>query len=246
MPHASCPMARTHFSTVDPRPARPLAPAGAHAARMLHRVRRAERMLLSYERTGWLDNTPSRVTGGPGAPKLPWPPGAPAACNTRTSWAAQRLASHPPPPPLPRPHGDQARRGAGPHHPVPRHQRLNARRTRGGGQSARARVHARRAPAAAAVLPVCFQRARCGGSWGGLWFVRPAGVAVALGGGWLLLKEGASAGFCRSQAVISVLCAAGRRLALAWRGHPSPVPATRSCLPACPPPGSTTSRFLLR
>jgi len=30
---------------------------------MLHRVRRAERMLLSYERTGWLDNTPARVTG---------------------------------------------------------------------------------------------------------------------------------------------------------------------------------------
>lgn len=40
----------------------PLA-AGAHAARMLHRVRRAERMLLSYERCGWLDDTPSRLTG---------------------------------------------------------------------------------------------------------------------------------------------------------------------------------------
>jgi hypothetical protein len=38
-------------------------PAGAHAARMLHRVRRAERMLLSYERCGWLDDTPSRLTG---------------------------------------------------------------------------------------------------------------------------------------------------------------------------------------
>lgn len=38
-------------------------PAGAHAARMLHRVRRAERMLLSYERCGWLDGTPSRLTG---------------------------------------------------------------------------------------------------------------------------------------------------------------------------------------
>lgn len=37
--------------------------AGAHAARMLHRVRRAERMLLSYERCGWLDDTPSRLTG---------------------------------------------------------------------------------------------------------------------------------------------------------------------------------------
>eukprot|EP00879_Flechtneria_rotunda_P013426 GHRR01014017.1.p1 GENE.GHRR01014017.1~~GHRR01014017.1.p1 ORF type:complete len:601 (+),score=219.05 GHRR01014017.1:188-1990(+) len=36
---------------------------GAHAARMLHRVRRAERMLLSYERCGWLDDTPSRLTG---------------------------------------------------------------------------------------------------------------------------------------------------------------------------------------
>ncbi|GBF88932.1 hypothetical protein Rsub_01431 [Raphidocelis subcapitata] len=36
---------------------------GARAARMLHRVRRAERMLLSYERTGWLDDTPSRITG---------------------------------------------------------------------------------------------------------------------------------------------------------------------------------------
>jgi hypothetical protein len=30
---------------------------------MLHRVRRAERALLSYERTGWLDDTPARVTG---------------------------------------------------------------------------------------------------------------------------------------------------------------------------------------
>lgn len=30
---------------------------------MLHRVRRAERMLLSYERTGWLDDTPARMTG---------------------------------------------------------------------------------------------------------------------------------------------------------------------------------------
>jgi hypothetical protein len=30
---------------------------------MLHRVRRAERMLLSYERCGWLDDTPSRLTG---------------------------------------------------------------------------------------------------------------------------------------------------------------------------------------
>lgn len=36
---------------------------GAHAARMLHRVRRAERMLLSYERTGWLEDIPSRLTG---------------------------------------------------------------------------------------------------------------------------------------------------------------------------------------
>lgn len=36
---------------------------GAHAARMLHRVRRAERMLLSYERTGWLEDEPARVTG---------------------------------------------------------------------------------------------------------------------------------------------------------------------------------------
>jgi hypothetical protein len=36
---------------------------GAHAARLLHRVRRAERMLLSYERCGWLDGTPSRLTG---------------------------------------------------------------------------------------------------------------------------------------------------------------------------------------
>ncbi|GAX75202.1 hypothetical protein CEUSTIGMA_g2646.t1 [Chlamydomonas eustigma] len=35
---------------------------GAHAARMLHRVRKAERMLMSYERTGWLDDQPSVVT----------------------------------------------------------------------------------------------------------------------------------------------------------------------------------------
>jgi uncharacterized protein with von Willebrand factor type A (vWA) domain len=36
---------------------------GAHAARMLHRVRRAERALLSYERLGWLDGVPARATG---------------------------------------------------------------------------------------------------------------------------------------------------------------------------------------
>jgi uncharacterized protein with von Willebrand factor type A (vWA) domain len=36
---------------------------GAHAARMLHRVRRAERALLSYERLGWLDSVPARPTG---------------------------------------------------------------------------------------------------------------------------------------------------------------------------------------
>lgn len=36
---------------------------GAHAARMLHRVRRAERALLSYERLGWLDGVPARPTG---------------------------------------------------------------------------------------------------------------------------------------------------------------------------------------
>ena len=30
---------------------------------MLFRVRRAERNLLSYERCGWLDDTPSRLTG---------------------------------------------------------------------------------------------------------------------------------------------------------------------------------------
>ncbi|GLI68508.1 hypothetical protein VaNZ11_012952 [Volvox africanus] len=35
---------------------------GSHAARALHRVRRAERMLLSYDRTGWLDDEPACVT----------------------------------------------------------------------------------------------------------------------------------------------------------------------------------------
>ena len=30
---------------------------------MLHRVRRAESMLLSYERTGWLDDVPAVLTG---------------------------------------------------------------------------------------------------------------------------------------------------------------------------------------
>ena len=35
---------------------------GAHAARMLHRVRRAERMLMSYDRTGWLDGEPAKLT----------------------------------------------------------------------------------------------------------------------------------------------------------------------------------------
>jgi len=36
---------------------------GSRAARMLHMARRAERNLLSYERTGWLEDVPSRVTG---------------------------------------------------------------------------------------------------------------------------------------------------------------------------------------
>ncbi|KAL3158055.1 hypothetical protein ABBQ32_011665 [Trebouxia sp. C0010 RCD-2024] len=36
---------------------------GSRPARLLHMVRRAERNLMSYERTGWLDNEPSRVTG---------------------------------------------------------------------------------------------------------------------------------------------------------------------------------------
>ena len=36
---------------------------GARWARLLHRARRAERALLSYERAGWLDDTPARATG---------------------------------------------------------------------------------------------------------------------------------------------------------------------------------------
>ncbi|DBA84260.1 TPA: hypothetical protein ACH3X2_006318 [Trebouxia sp. C0005] len=36
---------------------------GSRPARLLHLVRRAERNLMSYERTGWVDNEPSRVTG---------------------------------------------------------------------------------------------------------------------------------------------------------------------------------------
>lgn len=36
---------------------------GSRAARLLHMVRRAERGLMSYDRTGWLDNQPCRPTG---------------------------------------------------------------------------------------------------------------------------------------------------------------------------------------
>lgn len=36
---------------------------GNRAARLLHLVRRAERNLMSYERTGWVDDEPARVTG---------------------------------------------------------------------------------------------------------------------------------------------------------------------------------------
>lgn len=36
---------------------------GSRPARLLHMVRRAERNLMSYERTGWVDDEPSRVTG---------------------------------------------------------------------------------------------------------------------------------------------------------------------------------------
>ncbi|KAG1654685.1 hypothetical protein FOA52_008546 [Chlamydomonas sp. UWO 241] len=35
---------------------------GARAARMLHRVRRAERNLMSYERCGWMDDQPALIT----------------------------------------------------------------------------------------------------------------------------------------------------------------------------------------
>jgi uncharacterized protein with von Willebrand factor type A (vWA) domain len=36
---------------------------GSRACRLLFMARRAERQLMSYERTGWLENEPSRVTG---------------------------------------------------------------------------------------------------------------------------------------------------------------------------------------
>lgn len=36
---------------------------GSRACRLLFMARRAERMLMSYERTGWTDDQPSRVTG---------------------------------------------------------------------------------------------------------------------------------------------------------------------------------------
>ncbi len=36
---------------------------GSRPARLLHMARRAERGLASYERTGWLDGEPARVTG---------------------------------------------------------------------------------------------------------------------------------------------------------------------------------------
>jgi uncharacterized protein with von Willebrand factor type A (vWA) domain len=56
---------------------------GARAARMLHRARRAERMLLSYERTGWLDNTPARMTGELPLPRMhALPMGAPLTAAT--------------------------------------------------------------------------------------------------------------------------------------------------------------------
>eukprot|EP00891_Asterochloris_glomerata_P001609 jgi/Astpho2/1609/e_gw1.00028.9.1_t len=37
-------------------------PEGSRAARLLHMVRRVERNLMSYERTGWLQGEPTRVT----------------------------------------------------------------------------------------------------------------------------------------------------------------------------------------
>jgi len=39
-----------------------LATLGSRGARLLHMARRAERNLLSYERSGWLEDVPSRVT----------------------------------------------------------------------------------------------------------------------------------------------------------------------------------------
>jgi hypothetical protein len=36
---------------------------GSRAARLLHMVRRAERGMLSYDRTGWLEDEPCRPTG---------------------------------------------------------------------------------------------------------------------------------------------------------------------------------------
>lgn len=41
---------------------RPISRCSNRGARLLHLARRAERTLLSYERSGWLDDEPSRVT----------------------------------------------------------------------------------------------------------------------------------------------------------------------------------------
>ena len=41
---------------------------GSRAARLLHMVRRAERGMLSYDRTGWLEDEPCRPTGCVHAP----------------------------------------------------------------------------------------------------------------------------------------------------------------------------------
>lgn len=96
------------------------------------------------------------------------------------------------------PHGDPPRRRAGPHHPVPGHQRLHAGGAGDGGQGAGAGVPAGRAQAAAGVLPVRLQRAKwvsregaeaVKGVWVGRrrvwegWEVRETGVVCCWVGG---------------------------------------------------------------
>ena len=50
--HFCHPYPPNESSSPTPPPLQEYYLPGAHAARMLHRVRRAERMLMSYERTG--------------------------------------------------------------------------------------------------------------------------------------------------------------------------------------------------
>lgn len=148
--------------------AAPRSPRRAHAA-VVRAHRLAGRHACARHRCGTHPSAPALGSGSlSGRCCVRCLRGPLHASRARACGSSHAAAMHPAPPPT-RPHRDPPCRGAGPDHPVPGHERLHARRARDRRQGARARVHARREPAAARVLPVRVQRPRCAARDGGSW-----------------------------------------------------------------------------